>query len=240
MIRIPAGAFTMGRAGGPANEAPPHTVRLPAFWIDQRLVTQEEFARFLNQNPAGPRGPRGERYFDEDDEDARIHLRGGRWTADPGFERNPAAEASLPGAAAYCASLGKRLPSEAEWERAARGGDGRLYPWGNAPPSPETVHFARHHGDAGPVGSRPAGASPHGVLDMGAFLSEWTRSAHRPYPYRAEDGREDLSAEADRVLRGGLTLGQRGPRTATHREVMSPRRQRAGHAYVGFRCAKEG
>ena len=88
--------------------------------------------------------------------------------------------------------------------------------------------------------SLPGGASPYGVLDMGAFLSEWTRSAHRPYPYQKGGGRDDLSAEAARVLRGGVELGQRGPRTATHREVMSPRRQSAGHAYVGFRCGKDG
>ena len=238
MILVPAGPFTMGREGGPPDEAPPHTLTLPAFWIDRTLVTQADFARFLNAN--GSRGPRGERYFDEEDEDARIHRKEGRWAADPGFERHPASEASLRGAAAYCAWAGKRLPSEAEWEKAARGTDGRLYPWGNEPPSPRTSHTARHHGDAAPAGSLPGGASFHGVLDMGASLSEWTRSARRPYPYRPGDGREAFTLEEDMVLRGGLTLGQRGPRTATHREAMSPRRVRAGHAYVGFRCAREG
>ncbi|MEK6710469.1 MAG: SUMF1/EgtB/PvdO family nonheme iron enzyme [Nitrospinota bacterium] len=240
MVPIPAGPFTMGREGGPPEEAPAHTLTLPAFWIDRTLVTQAGFARFLNANPAGPRGPQGERYFDEDDADARIRLKEGRWTADPGFERHPASEASLAGAIAYCAWAGMRLPSEAEWEKAARGPDGRLHPWGAAPPSASTSHTARHHGDAAPVGSLPGGASPYGVLDMGAFLSEWTRSAHRPYPYQAGDGREALSLAEDMVLRGGLTLGQRGPRTATHREAMTPRRTRAGHAYVGFRCAREG
>ena len=240
MVLVPAGPFTMGRSGGPADEAPAHAVQLPAFWIDRTLVTQEAFARFLNANPAGPHGPGGERYFDMDDEDARIHLKDGKWAADPGFERHPASEASLRGAAAYCAWAGKRLLSEAEWEKAARGTDGRLYPWGNAPPSGRTGKLPRHHGDAAPVGSLPGGASFYGVLDMGAFLSEWTRSARRPYPYKTEDGRESFSLTEDMALRGGLTLGQRGPRTATHREAMSLRRARAGHAYVGFRCARDG
>jgi formylglycine-generating enzyme required for sulfatase activity len=242
MIRISAGAFTMGRSGGPKNEAPSHRLSLAAFWIDRILVTQQQFADFLNQKkiPQAHPGPPGAHYFDYDDPDARIRFDRGRWRADPGFEQNPASEVSLPGAEAYCRDRGKRLPSEAEWERAARGNDDRLYSWGNEPPTKRTVHFAEHHGHTAPVGSLPAGASPFGVLDMGTFLSEWTRSADRPYPYQKGDGREDLAAEAARVLRGGVELGQQGPRTATHREVMSPRRQRAGHAYVGFRCAKDG
>ena len=242
MILIPAGDFTMGRRGGPKNEAPPHPVKLPAFWMDRNLVTQQQFADFLNAkeiSQATP-GPIGEHFFDFDDPDARIRFEEGRWRPHPSFGQNPAAEVSLPGAAAYCRHTGKRLPSEVEWEKAARGTDGRLYPWGNALPDGHTVHFAEYHGHTAPVGSLPGGASLYGVLDMGAFVSEWTQSAHRPYPYQAEDGREDLALEADRVLRGGVALGQRGPRTATHREVMSRRRQRAGHAYVGFRCAKDG
>lgn len=241
IILIPAGAFSMGRSGGPKKEAPPHRLNLPEFWIDRNLVTQKQFADFLNkiQLPQAHGGPLGAHYFDYDDPDARIRFEQGRWQADPGFEQNPAAEVSLPGAEAYCRHLGKRLPSEAEWEKAARGSDGRLYPWGNERPSKRTAHFADYHGHTAPVGSLPGGASPYGVLDMGALLSEWTRSAHASYPYQKGDGREDLTTEAPRVLRGGVELGQRGPRTATHREVMSPRRQRAGHAYVGFRCGKD-
>ncbi len=241
MIFIPAGEFTMGRDGGPENEAPAHRVELPAFWIDRNLVTQAQYAEFMNAAgiERGRPGPRGKHYFDFDDPDARIRFDRGRWRADPGFERNPAAEMNLEGAEAYCRRAGKRLPSEAEWEKAARGRGGRLYPWGSAPPDRRTVHFAEYHGHTAPVGSLPGGASPYGALDMGAFLTEWTRSAYIPYPYRPGPARGDLSAEAARVLRGGVALGQRGPRTATHREVMAGR-QRAGHAYVGLRCAKDG
>ena len=238
MVLIAAGKFTMGRDGGPANESPAHTVHLPAFRIDRNLVTLGALARFLNTH--GLRGPRGEKYFDDDDSDARIHFRGGRWRSDTGFARHPAAEVSLPGAAAYCRSIGRRLPSEAEWEKAARGADGRLYPWGGAKPGPEVVHSAEYHGDTAPVGRFPKGASPYGVLDMGASLAEWTRSAHRPYPYRPNDGRENPVTKIDRVLRGGVVLFRPGSRTATFRGVMSPRGQLAGHAFIGFRCAKDG
>jgi formylglycine-generating enzyme required for sulfatase activity len=213
MILIPAGVFTMGRSGGPKEEAPSHRLNLPSFWIDRKLVTQKQYADFMNKIklPQAHGGPSDEHYFDYDDPDARIRFDQGRWQADSGFGQNPASEVSLPGAEAYCRHLGKRLPSEAEWEKAARGGDGRLYPWGKELPSKRTVHFSDYHGHTAPVGSLPGGASPYGVLDMGALLSEWTRSAHESYPYQMSDGREDLTIETHASCAAGSSLAREVP-----------------------------
>src|SRR6266852_7603575 len=126
IMLVQAGAFWMGSDDGPPDEAPQHRVYVRDFWIERHKVTNAEFALFLNAN--GLRPPGGERRYDEDDADVRIHRSQGRWVADAGFERHPVVEASWFGARDYCAWKGWRLPTEAEWEKAARGDDRRLYP----------------------------------------------------------------------------------------------------------------
>ena len=126
IMLVQAGAFWMGRDNGPADEAPLHRVYVRDFWIERHKVTNAEFAHFLNA--AGLRPPGSERRYDEDDADVRIHRAPGRWVADPGFERHPVVEVSWFGARDYCAWKGRRLPTEAEWEKAARGDD-RLREW---------------------------------------------------------------------------------------------------------------
>ena len=121
MVRVPSGAFVMGSKDGPEDERPQHSVEVAAFSIDRTKVTNSQFAEFLNA--VGPKGAKGENYFDIDDDDARVHRRDGKWQADGSFENNPVVEASWYGALAYCQWRGKRLPSEAEWEKAARGTD---------------------------------------------------------------------------------------------------------------------
>jgi len=235
MILIPAGSFLMGRNGGPQEEAPAHEVHLPAFHIDRNLVTWREYARFIQAK--GPAGPKGEMYLDVEDPDNRIHLKDGVWAAEPAFADHPAGELAWHGAVAYCAWAGKKLPSEAEWEKAARGTDGRLYPWGNQKPTKELA-FLGFRGETGPVGRHPRGASPYGVLDMAGQVWEWTRSLASPYPYNPRDGREDLSADAPRVIRGGMAGSDEEGLTSTSREVVFPPRQATGHAYIGFRCVR--
>ena len=238
MILIPAGPFTMGRDGGPEEEGPAHEVFLPSFYIDKNLVTVAEYVKLIRAK--GPYGPRGEMYLDVEDPDARIHQSEQGWVADPGFEAYPAAEMSLYGAAAYCQLVGKRLPSEAEWEKAARGKDQRLYPWGNEPPNLDLAFIGGYRGETVPVGQYPLGASAYGVLDMAGQVWEWTRSLYRPYPYDPKDGREELSTGGPIVARGGNAASEAEGLTATAREVVDPWRAQTGHAYFGFRCIATG
>ncbi|MCH6545189.1 MAG: SUMF1/EgtB/PvdO family nonheme iron enzyme [Deltaproteobacteria bacterium] len=238
MILIPAGPFTMGRDNGPPDEAPAHEVFLANFYIGRNLVTVADYAKFIQAK--GPSGPQGEMYLDVEDPDALIYRQKEGWIPVNGYESYPAAELSWYGAVAYCQWLGKRLPSEAEWEKAARGKDQRLYPWGNEPPGPDLAFVGGFRGETVPVGQYPDGASPYGVLDMSGQLWEWTRSAHEPYPYDPKDGREELSAGGSRVARGGNAASEMEGLTATSREIVTPWRAETGHAYFGFRCAASG
>ena len=95
-----------------------------------------------------------------------------------------------------------RLPTEAEWERAARGERGRRYAWGDKAWEPQRANLAGTVGDVAPVGMFPLGATPSGLLDMTGNVWEWTASLYRSYPYRGDDGRNDEEAEGPRVVRG--------------------------------------
>lgn len=237
MLRVPAGPFTMGSDDGQADERPAHTVTLPAFEIDRLPVLNDGFARFLQQH--GALAPDGRRYFDWDDNDARIAREGSGWRAHPGYEDHPVVEASWLGAHAYCRWVGKRLPTEAEWEKAARGTDGRRHPWGNAEPTPLQARFGRGFNDTAPVGAHPAGASPYGALDMAGNAWQWVSSLYRPYPYRADDGRE--AGEASTEVRGTRGGGHDSPAAqvrSTERGRTLSRAPRAGHHNIGFRCAR--
>ncbi len=237
MVLVPAGAFEMGSAEGAADERPPHRVTLAAFQIDRVPVNNTQFTEFLEA--LGPRAPDGARYFDEDDPDARIRRHGGRWRTDDGFGAHPVVEASWLGATAYCAWRGKRLPSEAEWEKAARGTDARRFPWGNDPPDETRGRFAAGWNETTPVGRYPRGASPYGVLDMAGNVWEWVSSAYRAYPYSATDGREDPTPGPIRGTRGGGHDSPAAHLTATQRGLGVSRNPAAGHHNIGFRCANE-
>lgn len=236
MVTVPAGPFTMGRDDGPEDERPAHEVTLPGFLIDRLMVTNAEFAAFLDA--VGTLNARGERLYDDDDNDARIHKVEGRWRADAGYERHPVVEASWAGARDYCAWRGKRLPSEAEWEKAARGTDRRRYPWGNAPPDSTRARYGAGWNQTAPVGSYPAGASPYGALDMAGNAWHWVASAYRAYPYRADDGREDPAAGPVRATRGGGHDWRGEDITTTQRGRALSRAPAAGHHNIGFRCAR--
>jgi formylglycine-generating enzyme required for sulfatase activity len=247
LMLIRAGAFWMGRDGGPPEEAPLHRVFVTDFWIDRHKVTNAEFAEFLDAE--GVRSRDGERRFDDDDADARIHRvaveptsraerrRAVRWRPDAGFERHPVVEVSWFGARDYCRWKGRRLPTEAEWEKAARGDDRRPYPWGAAPPSPELAVYGRRYNDTAPADRGPRGASPYGVEDMVGNLREWTATALRPYPYKEADERGQWSGEGRVVVRGASHDDPVEELSLTRRRSYDRRGAAAGHHYVGFRCA---
>jgi formylglycine-generating enzyme required for sulfatase activity len=235
IMLIQTGAFWMGRDDGPPDEAPRHRVYVRDFWIERHKVTNAEFALFLNAT--GLRPPGSDRRYDEDDTDARIHRSQGLWIADPEFERHPVAKVSWFGARDYCTWAGRRLPTEAEWEKAARGDDERPYPWGFAAPTPRLAVFGRAY-NATDSTSRPAGASPYRVEDMLGNLREWTSTALRPYPYRTDDGREPYTGATGRVVvRGASHDDPAESLGVTRRRSYDRRGAAAGHHFVGFRCA---
>ena len=235
-ILIPAGAFQMGSDDGLSDERPAHQVALEAFSIARTPVTNAQFADFLNV--IGAVGENGERYFDSTDSDARVHLRGRRWIADTGSEEHPVVEVSWFGAKAFCEWVGMRLPTEAEWEKASRGTDGRRYPWGNEEPDRTRAQYDSGWNDTERVGRFPKGASPYGVLDMAGNAWEWVSSAYRPYPYNPKDGREDQRGGPVRSTRGGGQDSGPDEITTTQRGRNLSREPQGGHHNIGFRCAK--
>jgi formylglycine-generating enzyme required for sulfatase activity len=129
MVLVPAGEFIMGSKGLSKIEEPIHTVYLDDFYIDQYEVTFEQYARFLNEEGNQFEGLAN--WIEANDPDLRVHEVDGTWQVEAGFENYPMNEMTWYGARAFCVWRGGRLPTEAEWEKAARGTDGRLYPWGD-------------------------------------------------------------------------------------------------------------
>jgi formylglycine-generating enzyme required for sulfatase activity len=235
MVEIPAGPFTMGSPDGPVDERPAHRVTLPAFHVDRYPVTNAQFAAFLDA--VGPYNARGERLFDVHDPDARVGQVGARWAAHAGFEQHPVVEVTWAGARDYCAWRGKRLPTEAEWEKAARGTHARKYPWGNALPDRTRAQYNARYNETAPVDRFRAGASPYGVQDLAGNAWEWVSSAYRPYPYEFQDGREDLASGPVRATRGGGHDSGPDEITVTQRGRNLSRNPASGHHNIGFRCA---
>ena len=195
MVNVPSGTFEMGSKTRKKwlfdNEKPQHSIELPGYWIGKYPVTNSEYAVFVG------------------DTDYRCpdHWLNGKIPMM--YESHPVIYVSWHDASAYCRWLsdltGKpyRLPTEAQWEKAARGGDGRRYPWGSRWDSRKCNTQEGGHGETSPVGAySPEGDSPFGCADMAGNVWEWTSSLYRPYPYDTNDGREDLG-NSIRVLRGG-------------------------------------
>ncbi|HZP35181.1 MAG TPA: SUMF1/EgtB/PvdO family nonheme iron enzyme [Methylomirabilota bacterium] len=239
IMLIEAGAFWMGSDTDSPDEAPLHRVYVRDFWLDRHKVTNREYARFLEAR--GLRSAEGLPYHDLDDPDARIVRSGPGFAARPGFEDHPAVEVTWVGARDYCLWRGRRLPTEAEWEKAARGADRRRYPWGDEPPTDDRAVVGRPYGATDRGDRRPAGAGPGGVQDLLGNLREWTSSAYRPYPYRADDGRESAPLEAGRVVRGASHDDPLDALRVTIRRLSSYDEGRGGlahgHHHTGFRCA---
>jgi len=196
MVLIPAGEFLMGSDPSVDQDAyddeqPQHTLYLPDYYLAKTPVTSAQYAAFVQATGH------------EEPED----WKGGK--PPRGKEDHPVVYVSWHDAVAYCRWLSEvtgktyRLPSEAEWEKGARGSDGRIYPWGNQWDAKRCNSDEGGKEDTTPVGAYPQGASPYGLLDMAGNVFEWTRSIKKDYPYNSEDGRENFEAEGPRVLRGG-------------------------------------
>jgi formylglycine-generating enzyme required for sulfatase activity len=225
MVFVPQGNFPMGSADS-NNEAddgqkPQHTVFLEAFWIDRTEVTNEKYklcadkggCQALIKNSSATR----ELYFNN-----------------PQYSNYPVVYVSWGEARVYCKWAGRRLPTEAEWEKAARGTDGRNYPWGNNAPDSSLLNF--NSTDTTPVGSYPQGASAYGGLDMVGNVWEWVSSLYWSYPYDAGDGRENPNSTSMRVVRGGSWANTDTYVDAAFRGRFAPTIQLSG---VGFRCAAD-
>jgi len=216
------------------EERPEHVVSLPDFFIERCPVTIEDFAAFVDATG-----------YVTDAERVRSRFTWRRPRVFMGeMERmrdHPVVYVTHADALAYCAWAGKRLPTEAEWEKAARGEDGRRFPWGGTW-DPECCNWGdsgvcdRYRGTA-PVEHFTRGASPYGALDMVGNVWEWTSSAFRPYRYDAMDGRESGGPEELRVLRGNsYNMDYPEALRASIRLGEHPRRWRFDY---GFRCAAD-
>jgi len=254
MRLIPAGEFIMGSTpeqieaarlmdiGGHEfsllDELPQFSAYLPDFYLSECAVTNEQFAKFLNTMCPPPEqlklwAPSLEQISVPADK-SEIY----RVTA--GFENHPVVHVSWFGADAYCRWAGLRLPTELEWEKAARGTDGRLYPWGNE----WHDDFLRWHNTAkhglttAPVDDYPLGRSPYGIFQMAGNVDEWCADPYQwdIYPHYAVGDLRPPSSGATRVIRGGTCIGWQKIRfRCAHRRGNDA--AIVNIHYTGIRCA---
>ena len=226
-VRVSAGKFLMGSMAGnhlaDSGERPQHTVDLPYdYWIARYPVTNEQFAEFVAASG--------------------YEFNQGRWQAKAD---HPVVNVSWRDAMAYCQwsnaalrgelkDLTLRLPTEAEWEKAARGESGNEWPWGDDWDPKKCNSREGRKGGTTPVGAySPQGDSPYGAADMAGNVWEWCHSVYKPYPYQVQDGRENEADKNARVLRGGSWYYDRGSARCAFRYYLLPTDR---YDYYGFRC----
>jgi formylglycine-generating enzyme required for sulfatase activity len=221
MVLVPAGKFTRGSNLGD-DEKPVRQIYLNAFYMDKYEVTVGQYARYLEATDM------------EEPPDWNIMNQ-------PQHQRRPVVNVSWEDAVNYCKWKGKRLPTEAEWEKAARGTDGRIYPWGNEAPTRLHANYGRkdwndHHALA-PVGSFEAGKSPYGIYDMAGNAWEWVFDWYDHDYYKKSPEKNPIGpAKGDgKVVRGGSWLYVSEFLRSAHRFDAQPTNRLFGY---GFRCAK--
>jgi len=228
MVTIPAGEFLMGNPEGKgrADEWPQRSVYLDAFAIDQVEVTNERYLAFVattgHRNPPNPYGT-------------------GTLQSAKGIEQLPVVQTTWYDAKAYCSWAKKRLPTEAEWEKAARGTDGRLFPWGNDSATVKRANFDREWEEEKtlyPVGSLPDGDSPYGVKDMAGNAREWVSDWYDAEYYKHAPDRNPQGPDKKGVVRSIRGGSWHSPLA----DITTSGRGRGGFALqthgTGFRCAR--
>ncbi|MGD2146755.1 MAG: SUMF1/EgtB/PvdO family nonheme iron enzyme [Anaerolineae bacterium] len=216
MVYLPAGEFEMGSTED-FTEQPVHTVALDAFWIDKYEVTNAQYARCVADGECEK-----SRYADDSEFNGDNH---------------PVVGVAWHDAAAYCEWAGARLPTEAEWEYAARGPEGHIYPWGDDDPTCDLAEYTGCSGHAVPVGSLPDGASWCDALDLAGNVVEWVADRWGEYAAGRQVNPTGPPSGQNRVLRGGGWLVGRPDllRGASRELALYP----GGSANdIGFRCAK--
>lgn len=233
MIFIPPGPFKMGSTGEEGrvgmsvgvDELPQHTVELKGFYIDQFELTNRKYKEFVDAaRYLSPRDPYEGKYSWKDN------------FPPPGQEDLPVTYVSWYDADAYCKWAGKRLPTESEWEKAARGTDGRQWPWGNVFNEVACNTKYLGTGEIQSVGKRPDDRSPYAVYDMCGNVSEWTSSWYQPYP--GSTLQRESYGEISRITRGGSWVMPYIPysRAAYRANSYKPEYKHRG---IGFRCVKD-
>ena len=233
MVYAPGGTFSMGVAEDDplvqSDEVPPHAVTLSGFWIDQTEVTNAQLARCVAagacQPPFAPVFERHEDYY-----------------GNPEFDDYPAIYVSWLHGHDYCAWAGGALPTEAQWEYAARGPEGLTYPWGNDAPNDTLLNYDKNMNDNVAAGSYPKGASWCGAMDMAGNVYEWVADWYMTYPDEALTDPTGPERGIGHVLRGGSWYdGLEFVRSANRyviREAYRDYTVPSGHGFsLGFRCA---
>ncbi len=220
MIYIPSGEFVMGSNKRHPDEGPPHKVYVEAYYIDRYEVINARYKEFVDVTGHEP----------------PSNWKNGTYTG--GKEKHPVTFVNWFDATAYCQWAGKRLPTEAEWEKAARGTDERTFPWGNIFDPKKCNCPQTEIGDTMPVGSFEDGKSPYGLYDVSGNVWEWTVNWYQPYP--GNDTPSDFYGEKNKVLRGGswydclsYNCGVSAP--TFNRSHFNPK---VKNKSFGFRCAK--
>ena len=230
-VYVPAGEFIMGstNANDPSfsDEMPQRTVYLDAFWIDRIETTNRQYAACQSAGACPPpiqysSASRPSYYYE-------VNL---------AFADYPVIYVDWNAANAFCKWAQARLPTEAEWEKAARGTDGRLFPWGNSPANCDLANFISCFGDTSPVGSYPEGASPYGVLDMAGNVWEWVEDGYQTNTYSVSPAINPHGPESSpsRVTRGGAWSHNPG---YTRSAFRLPQNVEAAYYNTGLRCASD-
>lgn len=235
-ILIPEGNFVMGSDEWADTERPARTIYLNTYRIDKYEVTNAQYAFFLRavevlENTAG------DELVDIDDRDIEIGFTdNGLEVLDQSKADYPIMEVSWYGATAFCNWVGGRLPTEAEWEKAARGVDGWHFPWSNDPLEASLITGWAIEGPTAQVGSHAIDKSPYGVFDMGGNIAEWVNDWYAQSYYSEGPEQNPLGPEDGvlRVVRGGATSPYpQDMRTTVRRRHRPGTTSRA----IGFRCA---